>query len=155
MPNKKRTFFKVLLYGGREETRTPMPKALDPKSSASTNFATRPYSLYQPFLAYSIQLSIFPWLRRLPSPLEKRYSIFFLRQSATHTENNSNLTYKKQKSRYYLFFFHKRKDLSCSFAINGVQKENSSFPFFSLCSLTPNSNYKTMFCESSRNLKIK
>ena len=131
-----------------------MPKALDPKSSASTNFATRPYSLYQPFLAYSIQLSIFPWLRRLPSPLEKRYSIFFLRQSATcpylivnffkqsvtHAENNSNLTYKKQKSRYYLFFFHKRKDLSCSLAINGVQKENSSFPFFSLCSLTPNSN---------------
>ena len=26
--------------------------------------------------------------------------------------------------------------LSCSFAINGVQNENSSFPFFSLCSLT-------------------
>ena len=27
---------------GREETRTLTPKALDPKSSASTNFATRP-----------------------------------------------------------------------------------------------------------------
>ena len=41
----------LFIYGGREETRTPMPKALDPKSSASTNFATRPYFIYQPFLA--------------------------------------------------------------------------------------------------------
>ena len=34
----------ILLFtisGAREGTRTPMPKALDPKSSASTNFATR------------------------------------------------------------------------------------------------------------------
>ena len=30
------------LVSGREETRTLTPKALDPKSSASTNFATRP-----------------------------------------------------------------------------------------------------------------
>ena len=83
-----------------------MPKALDPKSSASTNFATRPYLIVNSF-----------------------------KQSATHLENNSDLTYKKQKSRYYLFFFNKWRDFSCSFAINGIQKENSPFPFFSLCSL--------------------
>ena len=32
----------ILFLFGREETRTPMPKAPDPKSGASTNFATRP-----------------------------------------------------------------------------------------------------------------
>ena len=41
----KKNLFQGSFYGGREETRTPMPKALDPKSSASTNFATRPYSI--------------------------------------------------------------------------------------------------------------
>ena len=39
---KKEPFEALFRNGGREETRTPMPKAPDPKSGASTNFATRP-----------------------------------------------------------------------------------------------------------------
>ena len=69
--NKKRTLKKVLLYGGREETRTPMPKALDPKSSASTNFATRPYSYLSAILGFFYLIVNLFWLMRLP-PLSKK-----------------------------------------------------------------------------------
>ena len=91
MPNKKRTSFDVLLYGGREETRTPMPKALDPKSSASTNFATRPYyslSAISSILYLIVNLSL---ADASTAPLEKRYLIFFLRQSATRLYSIFNL----------------------------------------------------------------
>ena len=42
LSQQKKEAFRLLFKSGREETRTLTPKALDPKSSASTNFATRP-----------------------------------------------------------------------------------------------------------------
>ena len=42
LKGQKKEPVRVLLNGGPGETRTLTPKALDPKSSASTNFATGP-----------------------------------------------------------------------------------------------------------------
>ena len=44
---KKGLFIESFFSGGPGETRTLTPKALDPKSSASTNFATGPLFNFQ------------------------------------------------------------------------------------------------------------
>ena len=59
---------------GPGETRTLTPKALDPKSSASTNFATGPLVIFN----FQFVLGIVAKESLRFSPLEKRYLIFFL-----------------------------------------------------------------------------